>query len=167
MKRRWTGRGVAALIVAAVTLPASAQGPQTEKRIALVIGDGAYASWWGLDDAGAPVALYLDFDLLTELETDDAEFELPLGRGKLAHPVLALHGARARVPWLASNKLRVRYQPSKSVHARWKLPQGKYVRIGAKLRANGTDYVLGTPPESARLVLRVSVGMRRMKVLAT
>jgi uncharacterized caspase-like protein len=35
---------LAALIVAAVTLPASAQGPQAEKRIALVIGDGAYAN---------------------------------------------------------------------------------------------------------------------------
>jgi len=131
------------------------------------IGDGVYASWWGLDDAGTAVALYLDFDLLTELETDDAEFELPLGRGELANPVLARHGASARVPWLAANKLRVRYQPSKSVHARWKVPDGKYIRIAGKFRANGTDYVLDTPPAGARLVLRVSVGSQRMKVLAT
>jgi uncharacterized caspase-like protein len=34
----------AALIVAALVLPANAQGPQSEKRIALVIGDGAYAN---------------------------------------------------------------------------------------------------------------------------
>lgn len=37
--------GLAALIAAVLTLPAvSAQGPQAEKRIALVIGDGAYAN---------------------------------------------------------------------------------------------------------------------------
>lgn len=129
-------------------------------------GDGVYASWWGLDLAGSPVALYLDFDLLTELETEDAEFEPPLGRGKLAHPILARHGVGARVPWLAAAKLRVRYQPPRSVHARWKLPEGKYVRIGGKFRTNGTDYVLDTPPAGARLVLRVSVGTRRMKILA-
>jgi hypothetical protein len=131
------------------------------------VGDGAYASWWGLDQAGAPVGLYLDFDLLTEPETDDAEFELPLGRGKLAHPVLARHGASARVPWLAANKLQVRHQPAKFVYPRWKLPEGRYVGIRGKFRANGNDYVLGTPPAGARLVLRVSVGTRRMKVLAT
>ncbi|HTO64438.1 MAG TPA: caspase family protein [Bradyrhizobium sp.] len=34
----------AALIAAALIAPVSAQGPQSEKRIALVIGDGAYAS---------------------------------------------------------------------------------------------------------------------------
>jgi hypothetical protein len=132
------------------------------------IGDGVYASWWGLDDAELPVALCLDFDLLTESETDDAEFELPLGRGKLAHPVLARHGAAARVPWLAANRLQVRYQQSKAVHARWKLPDGKYVRPGGKsrFRANGIDYVLDRPPAGARLVLRVSVGMQRMKLLA-
>jgi hypothetical protein len=53
------------------------------------------------------------------------------------------------------------------VHARWKLPDGKYIRIAGKFRANGTDYVLDTPPAGARLVLRVSVGLQRMKVLAT
>src|SRR5262245_13196592 len=44
--------GLAALIVAALVVPAAAQGPQqgpqagsqSEKRIALVIGDGAYAN---------------------------------------------------------------------------------------------------------------------------
>jgi len=36
--------GLAALIVVAMALPAAAQGPQSEKRIALVIGDGAYAN---------------------------------------------------------------------------------------------------------------------------
>src|SRR5690242_4827255 len=37
--------GLAALIAAVLTLPAvSAQGPQAERRIALVIGDGAYAN---------------------------------------------------------------------------------------------------------------------------
>src|SRR5262245_38435547 len=38
------GAAFAALVLTAVALPVSAQGPQAEKRIALVIGDGAYAN---------------------------------------------------------------------------------------------------------------------------
>jgi hypothetical protein len=130
------------------------------------IGDGVYAAWWGLDEAGVPVALCLDFDLLTESETDDAELDLPLRRGGVAHPVLARHGVRARVPWLAPSKLRVRYQPPKYVHARWKLPDGTYARLqGVKFTGqNRTAYDLRAPPDGARLSLRVTVGERRMKI---
>jgi hypothetical protein len=130
------------------------------------IGDGVYAAWWGLDDAGAPVALCLDFDLLTESETDDAELELPLRRGGVAHPVLARHGVRARVPWLAPSKLHVRYQPPKYVHARWKLPDGTYARLptGELAARNRTVYDLRAPPQGARLALRVTVGSRRMRI---
>lgn len=127
------------------------------------IGDGVYAAWWGLDEAGAPVALCLDFDLLTELETDNVELDVPLGRGGVSHPVLTKHAVKARVPWLASNKLHVHYQPPRHVHARWKLPDGSIQRIGGKLRTNRTDFDLTAPPQGARLILRVAVGMRRMR----
>jgi uncharacterized caspase-like protein len=41
---RLLAAALAALVLAAVAVPVSAQGPQPEKRIALVIGDGAYAN---------------------------------------------------------------------------------------------------------------------------
>ena len=128
-------------------------------------GDGVYAAWWGLDDEGMPVALYLDFDLLTESETEDAEFELPIGRGKVRHPMLSKRGVRARAPWLASNKLQVRYRPPNYVHARWKLPDGELGPIRGKFTSKDrVDFDLTAPPVGARLVLRVTVGTRRMRV---
>ena len=36
--------GLVGLLVAALALPVAAQAPQPEKRIALVVGDGAYAN---------------------------------------------------------------------------------------------------------------------------
>jgi hypothetical protein len=51
------------------------------------LGDGRYRSWWGLDAAGEPVALVVDFDLLYVREWEELFFER-LGPGPLAHPRL-------------------------------------------------------------------------------
>lgn len=51
-------------------------------------GAGRYRSWWGLDAAGEPVALVVDFDVLYVREWEELFFER-LGPGPLAHPRLS------------------------------------------------------------------------------
>lgn len=51
-------------------------------------GHGRYRSWWGLDAAGEPAALVVDFDLLYVRDWEELFFER-LGPGPLAHPRLS------------------------------------------------------------------------------
>jgi hypothetical protein len=127
------------------------------------IGDGRYAAWWGLDADGAPVALCLDFDLLTEPETEDVELPLPV-YGVVDDPVLAKHGVKARVLWTALGRVDVSYEPPLYVLARWKLPDGKLARLAGEPRGRGrTRFVLDHAPSGASLLLRVAVGTRRLR----
>lgn len=51
------------------------------------LGDGRYRCWWGLDAAGAPVALAADFDMLRVQEWEEFSFGVQ-DVGPLMHPRL-------------------------------------------------------------------------------
>lgn len=126
------------------------------------IGDGCYAAYWAIGRDGAPTALCLDFDLLTEAETEDVELGLPLSRGRLRHPLLAKHRMSAWVPWLGRRRLLVKYASPKFPYARWKLPDGTLMRVQTRTHSACSEFALTPAPPGARLLLRIAVGTRRM-----
>ncbi|MDC0673739.1 DUF4241 domain-containing protein [Nannocystis radixulma] len=100
-------------------------------------GDGVYAGWWGLDAAGRPVALCLDFGLLVSPVTTDVALPWPLRRGRIDHA--ALHAAKlgARVRWFAPKKLVLRQGGDKSAYARWKHDDGTWSSPPARFVGSG------------------------------
>jgi hypothetical protein len=128
------------------------------------MGDGVYDSWWGFDESGAPAALVLDFDLLTDPITEDIELTLPLSRGQVQHPELAARGVRASVPWLSPSKLRVEYHGPHSFFARWRLPDGSLDYVPTKILGNKlSELTIRPAPPGARLLLRVVTGYRQLQ----
>jgi len=64
--------------------------PSAAELVGFSVGPGhaRYRSWWGLDAAGGPAALVLDFDVLYVRDWEEFFFER-LGPGPLEHPRLA------------------------------------------------------------------------------
>jgi hypothetical protein len=129
------------------------------------IGDGCYSAHWAIGSDGAPTSLCLDFDLLTESDTEDVEIGLPLPRGGLRHPLLEKHGMSAWVPWLGRRRLFVKYASPKFPYARWKLPDGTLTRVQTRSHNARSEFALTPAPPGARLLLRIAVGTRRMRIL--
>ncbi len=73
------------------------------------LGDGFYEVFWGLDDAGEPVCMVVDFGLMTVPIWKVATFPMPVRKTKLTHPVFDETGARAQVkkPWFGELELHV------------------------------------------------------------
>jgi hypothetical protein len=130
------------------------------------MGDGCYAGYWAIDAHGAPVAFFLDFDLLTTDEVVDVVLPQPLSRGAQHHPVLADAKVSVRVPWLDRERLVVEPGRSTRAYARWRGDDGLFRRLRAVSRKSGAiELDLADRPGGATLVVRVvvrSVPMRRV-----
>lgn len=73
------------------------------------LGDGCYASYWGLDARGEPVCLVTDFGVLTDVQTARLRFgeEAPLTACRLEHPALARAGAEVTLRSAAPDDLKI------------------------------------------------------------
>jgi hypothetical protein len=119
-------------------------------------GDGIYPAYWGLDDAGEPVALCLDFELLITTETVDVVLPWPLGRGAVSDSALRDAGIEARVPWLSANKLVLRSTGERHAYARWRHPEGTLSRPETRWISRGeVEIAFEGRPEGAVLVVRI------------
>jgi hypothetical protein len=130
-------------------------------------GDGAYDAWWGMSEAGRPVCLAIDFDVLAEGVFTEGRVPLPLKRGTTEIPGLpsvriaaGLFG-RERPAVVAKGLAPLHYVYTRVVDAEGKLHAPK-VEHGAK----GTLKLDLRPFSSATtLVVRLVTGSRPMAIV--
>lgn len=82
-----------------VVVPLPGNSPANLIACSSGYGDGAYPSWWGIDERGEVCALATDFFILVEHLGGEARFPLREWADRtLVHPDLPLIGARVTLP---------------------------------------------------------------------
>lgn len=123
------------------------------------IGDGFYASWWGLDEAGAPAELVTDFETLVGSTSETIELDLPLPRGRFRHPLLERHGVVMSVPLLSRTTVTL----GGSGAARVELSDGSPVEMN--WQGGERVYRWERPKPTAKLRIHVMTGVKPLEVV--